>query len=147
MITEEGNILIADFMGKKFTPYKGNRSYDIELSYSDCENWIIKHGLDSEGYKPELGWGIGTGKYNESWSWLMPVVEKIESIQFPSPSMIKCIVEIKSDSCRIFKGEWNEDKEGFISYVSYDGNEERYTKIQATWLCVVDFIKFINEQK
>ncbi len=66
--------------------------------------------------------------FHSSWNMLMPVIEKIETIQLPAPSMTPVSVSIKGNSCRIFKGEWNEGAEGFISHVSYEGNKKQYTK-------------------
>ena len=54
MTTQEGNKLIAEFMGKKFIE-DGNSMWDGKVS-------ICVENLE----------------YHSSWNWLMPVVEKIE---------------------------------------------------------------------
>lgn len=88
---------------------------------------------------------IETMPYFNSFNALISVVEKIEKIQLKLPSLTPVQVEIKGNSCRIFKGTWNEDKEGFISFVSYGSNSVQYTKKEATFLAVVEFIKWYNE--
>jgi hypothetical protein len=66
LITEaEGNKLIAVFMGLKPNPSDGGRTWGDE---------VIE--LNGETYSPE--WT--TLKYHKSWDWLMPAVEKWNSI-------------------------------------------------------------------
>jgi hypothetical protein len=79
MLTEEGNKLIAEFMGKTFRAYKGNSSVMEDFkSYSDCLKAIKTNKW--KGYAPEIGWKLGCGKYHESWDWLMPVWLKCKEI-------------------------------------------------------------------
>lgn len=54
---EKSNILICEFMGGKY-----NGIYDVEI------NGVSDY--------------IGVLKYHTSWDWLMPVVEKIESMGY-----------------------------------------------------------------
>lgn len=65
--------------------------------------------------------------YYSSWDWLMPVVEKIEKLG------LKC--EIGIASCVIYSAKYNVEK----VYAE--------TKIKATWLAVVEFIKWYNQTK
>lgn len=70
------DILIAEFDERKFKPYNGNRSQDIEFkTFKECENYIEKNNL--VGFKPELGWEMGLGDYRTNFHSLMRVVEKI----------------------------------------------------------------------
>ena len=69
-------------------------------------------------------------KYHSSWDWLMPVVEKIETIDF--------VVIIKHGECVVVNNSGNTPK--FIQQVST-------TKIESTWLACVKFIKWDNDQK
>ncbi len=128
--TIEGNKLIADFL-------EVPKCTDPDHRERPCYKFA-----DLTGYND-----ITCAKYFSSWIWLMPVVEKIETIQLPSPSMIPVSVEIKRNSCRIFKGTWNDDQEGFISFVSYSENKVQYSKREATYLAVVKFIEWYNGQK
>lgn len=132
----EGNIKIDIFMGYTEVPkchYKEmNRQlrYFGNLEYADNYSRMLS--------EKEL-------KYHSSWEWLMEVVDKIETIQLPSPAMIPVAVSIKGQSCRIFKGEWNDDKEGFLNTVNYSSNKNtQFTKKISTWLTVVLFIDWYN---
>lgn len=84
-------------------------------------------------------------QYHTSWEWLMPVVEKIETIQLPTPSMVKIKVEISGTSCRIHKGTWNDNREGFIS--KYFQPDEKGSKTESTYKAIVEFIKWYNKNK
>ena len=116
------NLSIAEFMGG---------SADLE-SYR--VNFPIKNGVK--------GIFITDLKYDCDWKWLMPVVEKIEEIRLPSPSIVNVRVDISGTTCRIFKGEWNDSKEGFIS--KYFQVDEKGTKIKSTYKAVVAFIEWYN---
>jgi len=83
-------------------------------------------------------------KYHSSWCMLMQVVEKIETIQLPKPSMIPCSVVITGKTCSIDDGAWDGDKLVDV----YDGNHgDKYTKFSATYEAVVRFIKRYNKNE
>ena len=105
--TIEENKLIAIFMGYEcFNP----------------KSWCIV--LDKNTTT-----GINTwAKYNSSWDWLMPVVEKIESLGFR--------VEIIGLTCSIYT---NSEENIYV-------DEPAMTKTEATWQAVVEFIKWYNSQ-
>jgi hypothetical protein len=65
-------------------------------------------------------------KFHSDWNWLMEVVEKIESLGV--------VVEIRESVCYISPFPNN--------YVS----ELEETKIQATYIACVRFVKWYNEQ-
>ena len=134
---KNNNKLIAEFMGWKqdesgFYPPKQIKIINEFQVQDDCENCFGSYVGDLPLYV-----------YHISWDWLMPVVEKIESIQLPSPSMIPVRVKISGTSCSIFKGTWNDDKEGFIS--KYFQEDEKGEKIQSTYDAVVEFIEWYNK--
>ena len=72
-------------------------------------------------------------KYDTDWNKLMEVVEKIERLG-------NCQIDISANWCRIgYKGEtFNCD--------SRDYNYKGITKIESTYLVVVAFVKWYNEQ-
>jgi hypothetical protein len=69
-------------------------------------------------------------KFHSSWGWLMPVVEKIEA------SDIGGLVSIYGIFCTI-------SDEDIPTFTSRDGK----TKIENTWLTIIQFIKWYNENK
>lgn len=99
---EEGNKLIAEFMG--ITPIVENNG----VVYKD----------------PNTG-HIMLIRYHTSWDWLMPVVEKIESLGYG--------VTIYRKGCHI----------NDIGLFGVNGFNHK-SKIEQTWLAVVEFIKWYN---
>lgn len=68
---KEKNILIAEFMGgkkKKFDPLFGGKYEEIDTTDMECYVSLPKYV------------GFGALKYNKEWSWLMPVVDKVEDM-------------------------------------------------------------------
>ena len=105
------NELIADFMG-----------YEVLDKYP-------RHNIvapESGGRKFYLR---NKMKYQTSWDWLMPVVEKIESLRH--------YVLIDTGSCEI----GGDDVPVSISYENGD------TKIKMVYLAVIEFINWHNENK
>lgn len=111
---KKGNKLIAEFMG--FI----ERKPDEEFSTT----WFIKGGFAQ--------YGINELKYNISWDWLMPVVEKINSINNREYDVI-----IWRSDCHI-----NDRLSIIVESSIFKGN---YTLIQIVWLCVVEFINVLNQ--
>jgi len=121
----EGNRLIAIFMGaKEHNEFSGHPLLDFgdfikTTPFNEPGVWIL---------------GDSQVRYHSSWDWIMPVVEKIESLGYDSR-----IIGNNSDG-------------GFLcDFVDIENNEAAcktsYTsKIQAVWLAVVDFIRWYNEQ-
>ncbi|HAH22483.1 MAG TPA: hypothetical protein DCL77_01735 [Prolixibacteraceae bacterium] len=71
--------------------------------------------------------------YDADWLWLMPVVEKIEATKFND---CWTVVAMGLSQCEIY----NKKFDGFRIFKITD------TKIEATWLACVEFIKWYNKQ-
>jgi len=116
----ENNKLIAEFMG--FTINKHwNNWFDVPKKYQ-----LI--------YPSSFGIDFNC-KFNTSWDWLMPVVEKIEMIEqnglyYNFQILGGCSVYIISS-----------DMEEILSVDNGD------SKLHNVWLAVVEFIKWYNENK
>lgn len=122
---DEGNILICEFMERKFFPYKGNRYWTIPFNtYKECLDHIEKYNL--KGYTPEVGWKKGNGSYHKDYHELMNVLERI--LLFDE----KNINEI-----RLF-GNVNDAK--FMAYSNF-GCFTNDKLIEVIWLSVVEWIK------
>lgn len=122
---EEGNILIAKFMGVKQHPKTEASHY-----YGGYKEWEFP-GLNV-WYETELL------QYDSHWSWLMPVVEKIENFGYRvnfcySPSAVMPLKNIIS----IEKYE--------VGTSIYEGDENE-NKLNAVWVACVEFIKWWNKQ-
>ena len=123
----ENNKLIAEFMGyvknctdKDFTFYTHPDGKGIIIqSHYDCDRFISHKLMEARGFI-----------FNRSWDWLMPVVEKIESLGYS--------LEIKLTWCRIKQIE-----NGSVIILRW---EEDITKIEAVYNVCVEFIKWYNEQ-
>jgi len=101
MNTIENNKIIAEFIGFKFSEHFGA---------------FMTESGNVQFYK---------AKYHKSWDWLMPVIEKIESLGY------------KFQICRHRAQIYLDD--GFNSPALCDSKSE--TKIQAAYAAVADFIK------
>lgn len=100
--TEKGNQLIAEFIG-----YEYDRT------------------LPGHGGSVIMTLGINDCRYHSSWDWLMPVVERIESLGY-EVTIRGEIVNIYIPNCEDF-------------------GATQKTKIGSTWLAVVEFIKWYNK--
>lgn len=106
----ENNKLIAEFM-----------DLELPLKISEYSTMISKTN----------------GNYHKDWNWLMPVVEKIESLNYA--------VYLQTRSTRI---ESEDGKLMFWFFVgqSEDGKYEINSKIEAVYNTCVEFIKWYNKQ-
>ena len=117
------NKLIAEFMGEEV-------KRDCIVKYLDYN----KCGMSPKG---ETHFPM---KYHDDWNWLMPVVEKIRTIQLPTPSMIPVGVTIDNYGCRITDGCWNP------SEIASNSDSENPDIKELTYKTVVEFIQWHNER-
>lgn len=127
----EKNRLIAEFMGAKpCTDYYGTPDTHVQFNENEVPEKFTSYPV----------WHNQWLKYNKSWDWLMPVVEKIEST--PQKSIR---VQISGYLCDIIQTKRDPSKKengGFedILLVSNKHND----KIFLVWKSVVEFIKLEN---
>lgn len=137
LTTEQGNRIIAEFMGARKTGTStladgGGYAYEYEVRLSDTETFKF--------WDKPCWTNVRELKYHSSWDWLMPVVEKIESIGYDT--RIAFIrernngVDSKTHICDIEKSN---NSEGIIYH---KGN----SKLDATYKAVVQFIQWYNTQ-
>lgn len=118
----EDNELIAQFMGFEFIdddPEVYPDGYWLDLPYCQSKDF----------------------EYHENWDWLMPVIEKIESIYDDFHGYFG--VYISSNSCTIQGTKLNTTIEN--PHYAYYNSECRETKIESTYHAVVLFIKWYNQ--
>ncbi len=121
----EGNRLIAEFMNV----YLQNTVNLPKWYYKNKSNNLIILG-------DEL-------LYHLSWNWLMPVVEKIESIKDTYHGYFG--VHIISNNCTIQATNFKSNKP-IANPPYYFADYTLNSKIESTWHAVVEFIKWYNNK-
>ena len=117
----EGNKLIAKFISNKIS---------IEFGYL----------IDNEWFEPRQF------KFNSSWNWLMPVVNKIEHLYEDEHSLPR--FEINSHHCKFSVNHPRKYKSWIVGcYKTSPEKVKANTKIEAAWMVAVEFIKYHNKQK
>lgn len=111
-------------------------------------NKIIDNFYKSSGQHVSIVCRPSQMEYHSSWDWLMPIVDKIESIYDDHHGYFG--VHIISNSCMIrgtflHKAIKKNSKYGWV-YMS-DPEAIFETKIESTWYNVVQFIKWWNGRK
>ena len=81
-------------------------------------------------------------EFHSSWDWLMPVVEKIDSIladdDFVTISYNRCLIEVNNTDILFPTKE-------IVRLPTIEGMGN--SRIEATWNAVCEFIEWYNEQK
>jgi hypothetical protein len=129
----EGNKLIAEFMGmKKGHPDPNERRWE--------NDWF--ESLNPGGGEFESGNRHKYLFFDSEWNWLMPVVEKIESMKYffnSAPFIDDETGELTGEYfCAILFKTTNLNCGHFIDVTGCS------SKIEATWKAVVEFIKWYN---
>ena len=121
----EGNKLIANFLGwKTFSRYHSWKCKNvIQYDQSLLDEPYIN---ENDGYLYEE-----SELFHSSWDWLMPVIEKIESLNHP--------VYINSNNCVIYEKVGRNHGWFIDNYAD--------TKIEATWISCVEFIKITSKKQ
>lgn len=118
------NKLIANFYCNKYTNYVGtNIRYKWQFDIIDSK------------YK-NVWYGEKNLKFNTSWNWLMPVIDKIESF---TDDLNQCRYNVEIEQCFVCIID-NHNSEDIIEL---DADK----KIDAVYQAVVEFIKFYNKNK
>jgi hypothetical protein len=94
--------------------------------------------IDERNYHP-----IGM-KFDSSWDWLMPVVEKIESLGFNTSISGKISKTGIYQDILILEGRTSIVMD--LREIDVIKNWENYSKVQIAWLVIVDFIKWYKDQ-
>lgn len=121
-----GNKLIARFMGWEDSPYP------------NLPNKMYRDEADEQ-----IGIHIDHLAYHTSWDWLMPVVEKISTIHYGWDK-----IENPFDDCVYPRTFGMLDAEG-KPMVRFNSSQvfTADTLIEVTYMAVVDFIKWYNNEK
>lgn len=133
------NILIAEFMGgEPVNKVKDNPiGYSFPFEFGHQESWDEGGFL---GSGKSSCWNIEDLQYHLSWDWLMPVVEKIEGL-----SDGEYLFDISGRLSRISLMV-NHNIDDSVTIAEFHSRNSS-SKIEAIWLCVIEFIKKYNEHK
>jgi hypothetical protein len=72
----EGNIVLAQFMGGKLLSTEPYEMPHGSRSEGELESWSRLEGMNSDMSR------LGIFEYDSSWSWIHPVIDKIESLGY-----------------------------------------------------------------
>jgi hypothetical protein len=129
----EGNKRIAEFMGAVAEQwYPANKELAPEMTGTH-----MVFPKDKEYPGNEKHHSVSCLKYHTSWEWLMPVVDKIESIG-------QTHVEFGKKHCRIQPILYNPKKDCMEWHVLHE--TQCATKIEAVYTAVTSFITWYNQQ-
>jgi len=131
----KGNKLIAEFMGVK----SQNRKYTNSPNDNGVEIFFYPIPNTDQAFLK----AASELMYQESWDWLMPVVEKISKLNLPDPDGVS---ETWQPYPRTF-GMQDEDTGNFMFRFNRHVCFGDTTLIMAAWRAVVDFIKSNNSQQ
>lgn len=123
----EGNKIIAHFMGNKM-----NGDYYISGYNSNFPTKRLVHPLDLE--------------YNENWSWIMPVWNKIIALE--TNDLVFDRVEVGKQSIflhiHLWQKKWTTQSFSHTCFQFEEGKETE-NMIMVYWKTIVDFIKWYNK--
>lgn len=141
-MTTEDKILIAKFDGYTI----GNVGGWVHGDRGQCAYKKDDKGEICELHNFSSPNKVDTLAYETSWDALMPVVEKIESLHDDHHGHF--LVHISSNTCSIQGTNlWKaiQDIQGYGPVYMSDPNAIYKTKIESTFMAVVAFIKWYNE--
>lgn len=151
----EGNKLIAEFMGFKSTNgcvrHESGKYYDYHaMSNFSCikEQEIYVESETGLGLVEQDFLFVSDLQFNSSWNWLMPCVEKIESMMYGVSNSAELWYDDEEDVVDKNRIQYVciiSDKYSRIVVNSANYFPERDSKITATWYAVVEFIKLHNK--
>lgn len=141
--TEQGNKLIAEFMGATHEPqsdrYNEHLLFEPEVA---PPVWYVGHDREWHTRNERLRVAIldlSNLKYHSSWDWLMPVVEKIELAGYE--------IEITSNYVRITEGTPQGDGGKYFKIIADVDSDTMVVSIRTLWLAVIDFLTYLNKMK
>lgn len=111
---QESNKLIAEFMGLDFSSQEMREKYAVSISQNN-------------------------GKYNQSWDWMFPVIQQINSLgKEYSLAIFKTYVSLTVEKGGKFYKDFS------FSHAEYITLEQ--TPLEATYKLVIRFINWYNEK-
>lgn len=144
-----GNKLIAEFMGYEYIPSPVpvvRNELTKQFGWSRTIEWhpfFIKT-MGDDFFPPQryyLGRSHHDLIFHRDWSWLMPVVEKIESLEYEFIIYGKQFGQFPRKSTTVIYFDLK--RHGRLGDIRAEGE----TSIETTHQAIVEFIKWYNENK
>lgn len=144
----EGNKLIAEWFGYVTDGNENPRFYvedHLECIVNGIDYWETTDEEWSSWLYPKQM------KFHSSWDWLMPVIDKIESLEGSNPFKDNPKVKLQGDHIEIF---WYATFRGkcifWKDYMGIDGNSyshlaQEESRILAVFKAIIEFINWYNE--
>lgn len=120
----EGNNLIAEFLKLEKEEFIG---YDVS---------VFMHSKSCKVLTEDLC-------FHRDWCWLMPVVEKIEKLEFINVIMSKTYLGEFSIEISKYTPTYKMQQINKVVFIK----EKTFTKIESVYMAVIEFIKWYNQQK
>jgi hypothetical protein len=129
---EKEGVMIAEFMGLKYETrnYFGGDFKPDENGFDTYSHNSIMTGTYYGGEKTSML--VDKMRYHTSWNWLMPVIDKIETMG--------CEVVHRVGDCNIYEID---EQENYKCIIDVQG----INKLESTYKAVVKFIKDYNDGK
>ncbi len=126
----EKNRLIAQFMGLLEGTHPNLPPYWVIPTEENCQGEdVMSHEFIEEKNL----------KYDSSWSWLMPVLIKIGTLESG-----RFLYELNHDRIEIW--DWASREKGFLYYSCFEGEPRNYDIFGGVYKAVVEFVKWHNKQ-
>jgi hypothetical protein len=141
MTQEQGNKIIAQFMGAelKKVDYNGTGNLTDEIIFKEHPSKLINGTGRTFSSLIDL-------RYQESFDWLMPVVEKIEALTMSyAGDEIKYFSVLVERKYVLIQGHTNVRQPGVYYQTPYGFTPN--SKIEAVWLAVTEFIQWYNNNQ
>lgn len=135
---KDGNLMLAEFMGGQITHRE-----DYEMPHGSRSTGTIEHwaGMVGIPINDKDSADIGIFSYHTKWSWIWPVIDRIESLDFNFVISRSGIQVTKWRRRGRFEATDLIIDEDFSD--DYVGND----KLIAVWDCAVSFVSWYNKQK
>lgn len=138
----EGEKIIAEFMDYEYVPAS------IPVDYSKISGWVKKKNSHSlyewmmgDDTIPPRRHHLGRTHYDllfsNNWSWIMPVVKKLEKLDY--------VVIFYHGHCNIQTKDSFTNKSNNQWHIVTD--DERGDSLRALFIALVEFIKWYNKNK
>lgn len=148
---DQMNYAIAKFMGfEKVTVGYAGTEEETEWQNNHIE-WMHKVGIQLVGdyivnVKENLWYGWAGVSYYTSWDWLMPVVEKLETVEMNGGRVFRTAADVKIfyQACIIEYLPDEESGDPCENEITIQTQGE--TKLEAVYKAVYQFITWYNQQ-